>query len=212
MLEKHNQDLVLRSRKLQEEVDLLRDIESSAEKDHRDMKNDYERQKKELENMGLEKKDLEVKLQNLKLKHEEEKENLKTIYETAADELREDIRELQKGYGKKISEITTELNKYREDSREKEYQINQLNKGMESGNAHVKELQKELNEYKENYFNLQNKQNEAKKKIQELEWNVQQHSGSSTRINKLREHIKKIEPELIDYKKQIQQKEMNLMK
>ena len=50
---------------------------------------------------------------------------------------------------KKINEITTELNKYREDSREKEYQINQLNKGMESGNAHVNELQKELNEYKE---------------------------------------------------------------
>ena len=90
-----------RSRKLQEEVDLLRDIESSAEKDHRDMKNEYEQQKKKIENMGLEKKELEAKLQNLKLKHEEELNKLKRGYETAAGELREDIRELQKGYGKK---------------------------------------------------------------------------------------------------------------
>ena len=76
---------------------------------------------------------------------------------------------------------------------------------MESGKAHEKELQKELNDYKEKYFNLQIKQNEAKKKVQELEWKMQQHSGSSTEINELREYIKKIEPQLIEYQKQIQQ-------
>ena len=108
LLEKHNQDLVQRSRKLQEEVDLLRDIESSAKKDLKDMKNEYEYQKKEIENMGLEKKDLKERLQKLKIKHEEEKQNLKTNYETAADELRKDISELHKAYGKKISDINTE--------------------------------------------------------------------------------------------------------
>ena len=89
--------------------------------------------------------------------------------------------------------------------REKNDQIRELNRGMESGSAHVMELQKELNDYKEKYFNLQIKQNEAKNKVQQLEWNVQQHSGISTEIGKLKEYIQKIEPQLINYQGQIQQ-------
>ena len=55
---------------------------------------------------------------------------------------------------KKISEITIELNKYREESMEKENQIKELNKGMEIGNAHVRDLENELNDYKQKYHNL----------------------------------------------------------
>jgi len=61
--------------------------------------------------MGLEKKELEARLQNLKLNHKEELNKLKREYETAANEMREDIRELQKGYEKKIMEINAERNK-----------------------------------------------------------------------------------------------------
>jgi len=52
------------------------------------------------------------------------------------------------------------------------YQIRELNKGMETGNAHVRELQDEVNKYKQKHFDLQNKQNDAKQKIQQLEWDM----------------------------------------
>ena len=64
------------------------------------MKNEYEHQKKKIENMGLEKKDLEARLQKLKINHEEELNKLNKEYETAADELREDMG-VTKGLWKK---------------------------------------------------------------------------------------------------------------
>ena len=97
----HNQKLTYKLDDLRKEVDTLKDIEDSAEKHRKDLKIEYELQKKKIENMGLEKKELEARLQNLKLNHKEELNKLKREYGTAANGLREDIRELQKGYGKK---------------------------------------------------------------------------------------------------------------
>ena len=80
---------------------------------------------------------------------------------------------------KQIREFKSEINSLRGLSEkkdkhleEKDSQIRELNKGMKTGNAHVKELQDEVNKYKKKYFDLQNKQNDAKQKIQQLEWDM----------------------------------------
>ena len=73
----HNQNLTYKLDDLRKEVDILRDIEDSAEKDRKELKNEYEIQKKKIENMGLEKKELEARLQNLKLNHKKELNKLK---------------------------------------------------------------------------------------------------------------------------------------
>ena len=62
----------------------------------------------------------------------------------------------------KIRELQNEIKGLRENSREKDHQIRELNKGMEIGNAHVRELQNELNNYKQKYYNLEVKENKAK--------------------------------------------------
>ena len=99
------------------------------------------------------------------MNHKEELDEWREKYEIAKNELKEDIRELQKGYERKIREINAELNELREKTRkkdsqikEKNYQIKEVNKGMEIGNTHVSELQDEVNKYKQNYFSFQNKQ------------------------------------------------------
>ena len=210
LLEKHNQDLVQRSRKLQEEVDLLRDVESSAKKDYEDMKNEYENQKKEIENMGLEKKDLNKHLRELKIKHREEIDEWKRVYKIVVEESRVNIEDYSKAYEMEIRKLQNEIKGLRENTEEKDYQINQLNKGLEAGNAHMKELQEELNDYKRKYYNLEVKENKAKNKIQQLERNVQDQSANTFMINDLKEYIREIEPKLEDYKKQIEQKENEL--
>ena len=63
--------------------------------------------------MGLEKKELEGRIQNLKMDHKEEIKKWKREYEEATNELREDIKELQEGYEIKIREINTEVNNLR---------------------------------------------------------------------------------------------------
>jgi len=75
---------------------------------------------------------------------------------------RQDIDEFTKGYELKIRELQNEIKGLRENSREKDYQIRELNKGMEIGNAHVRELQDELNNYKQKYHILEMKENKAK--------------------------------------------------
>ena len=47
----YNQDLTYELINLRKEVDILKDIEDSAEKDYKDMENEYEVQKKKIENM-----------------------------------------------------------------------------------------------------------------------------------------------------------------
>ena len=47
----YNQDLTYELNNLRKEVDILKDIEDSAEKDRKDMENEYEVQKKKIENM-----------------------------------------------------------------------------------------------------------------------------------------------------------------
>ena len=135
LLVNHNVELMQRLTQMQGEVALLKDIEDSGKKERKELENEYELQKKEIENMGLEKKDLEKRLQNLKIKHEEEVENWQRIYEKAKEESRQDIDGLSKGYELKIRELQNEIKGVREDSREKDYQIRELNKGMEIGNA-----------------------------------------------------------------------------
>ena len=109
-------------------------------------------------------------------------ENWKRLYENAKKEYSQDIiDEYSKGYELKIRELQNEIKGVREDSREKDYQIRELNKGMEIGNAHARELQDEVNNYKQKYHNLEMKENKAKQRIQELH----QHE-SSTEVKDLR--------------------------
>ena len=110
---------------------------------------------------------------------------------------------------KKISEITTELNKYREESLGKEHQIKELNKGMEIGNAHVRDLEDELNTYKQKFYNLEVKENKAKQRIQDLQQELQRRD-SSTEVKDLKQHVQEIEEEKNAYLEQIRQKENEL--
>jgi len=146
------------------------------------------------------------------MNHKEEIKKWKREYEAATNELREDIKELQKGYEIKIREITSERNKVPEESREKDsqireknHQIKESNKGMEIGNATTAQLQEDLNRFKDLYFNLKNEENKAKQKIQQLEWNVQDQSSKASEIGELKKYIQKIEPQMINYRGQIQQ-------
>ena len=71
---------------LQGEVALLKDIEDSAKMDLNELENEYDLKKKEIENMGLGKKELERRLQSLKIKHVEEVENWQKIDEKAKED------------------------------------------------------------------------------------------------------------------------------
>ena len=93
----YNQDLTYELKKLKEEINVLKDIEDSAEKDRKEMEKEYEVQKKKIENMRLEKKELEAGLQNLKMNHKEELDEWRGKYEIAKNELKEGIREITKG-------------------------------------------------------------------------------------------------------------------
>ena len=208
-MEEYRQELAIHLQKLKEEIDLLENIESSAKKDREKMENKYEVQKKEIENMGLVKKDLEKQLRNLKIKHREEIEEWELKYEESKKESKVDIDELTEDYEKMIRDLQNEISGLRENERKKDYQINQLTKGMESGKAYEMELQNELNDYKENYFNLQNKQNEAKKRIQDLQQELQRRD-SSTEVRDLKQHVQEIEEEKNAYLEQIRQKENEL--
>ena len=157
--------------------------------------------------MGLEKKDSEKRLQSLKIKHEEEVGNWQRVYKKAKAESRQDIDGLSKGYEFKLRELQNEIKGLQENSREKDHQIRELNKGMEIGNAHVRELQDELNNYKQKYHNLEVKENKAKQRIQELH----QH-GSSSEVKELRQYVHQIEAKKNAYLEQIQQKENELTK
>ena len=66
-------------------------------------------------------------------------------------------------------------------------------------NATTAQLQDDLNTFKDLYFKLKNKESEAKEKIVQLEWNVQDQSSKTSEIGKLKEYIQKIEPQLINY-------------
>ena len=204
-MENYRLELATHLQKLKEEIDLLENIESSAKEHREEMENKYEAQKKEIENMKMEKEKKERDLRDLRIKHREEIEEWKLLYEESKKESKDDIDELTKGYKEKIREMQDEIRGLRENAREKDYQINQLNKGMEMGNAHVIELQEDLNRYKDLYFKLKNEESEVNKKIKQLEWSVQDQSDKTSEINKLREYIQKIEPQLTHYQGQIQQ-------
>ena len=95
-----------------------------------------------------------------------------------------------------------------ENSREKDHQIRELNKGMEIGNAHVRELQDELNNYKQKYHLLEMKEKKAKQRIQVLQQEYLRES--STEVKDLRQYIKQIVAEKNTYLEQIQQKKTEL--
>ena len=191
----YNQELTLKLKKLQEEIDIMRVMENSRKDDYVYLEEVYEEQKKEIVELGLGKRELETRLQELKEEHKRKAHELKTGYDMTIKEMSEDIKGLQEAYEKKIREINNETRNLREESRqkdsqirEKNNQIKELNKGMEMGNANTAQLQEELNRFKDLYFKLKNEESRAKEKMQQLEWNVQDQSSKTSEINELKQY------------------------
>ena len=108
--------------------------------------------------MKLREKELKRRLQNTENESLFQIKGLQIKYKEAEEESVKAIKEVTNDYEKLIREFKSEINSLRGMSEkkdkcleEKDYQIRELKKGMETGNAHVRELQDEVNKYKQNW-------------------------------------------------------------
>ena len=93
----YNQELTLKLKKLQEEIDIMRVMENSRKDDYVYLEEVCEEQKKEIVELGLGKRELETRLQELKEEHKRKAHELKTGYDMTIKEMSEDIKGLQAG-------------------------------------------------------------------------------------------------------------------
>ena len=96
---------------LRNEIDVLRDMENSKREDFEYIEKEYEEQKKKIENLGLGKKELETRIQDLKNEHKKQTEEMRRGYDTATKEMDEGIKGMQEAYEKKIRELINEAKK-----------------------------------------------------------------------------------------------------
>ena len=115
----YNQELTLKLKNLREEIDQLKFTENSKNDDYVYLNELYEEQKKKIVELGLGKRELETRLQELEEGYKGKAHELKTGYDMTIKEMSEDIKGLQEAYEKKIREINNETRNLREESRHK---------------------------------------------------------------------------------------------
>ena len=71
-VELYNQVLTLDLQNLRKEIDLMRDMENHRREDYEYLEQQYEEQKKKIEDLGLGKRQLETRIQELKQEHKTE--------------------------------------------------------------------------------------------------------------------------------------------
>jgi len=86
---KYNQDLTQDLKNLRTEIDVLRDMENSKREDYEYLEKEYDEQKKKIEKLGLGKRELEGRLQELKEEHKRETEQMKSGYDRSLNEMSE---------------------------------------------------------------------------------------------------------------------------
>ena len=182
-----NKELLDRLAEYQREVDMLKQIEESAEKDFKSLQEEYVKQREEIQQMNLTKRELERRLETNKEFYDEEIMKYIRKYETVREEATKEIEYLKEQFNQQLVENRNLL------------------QGIEEGNRHANQIQAELNEYKQKFHDLEIRKNQElntlNRKIQQQEGNYQ--SSVQAEISQLRQYINNIETEKNQYQNKI---------
>ena len=211
-LEYINQQLKDKLEDFGKEIEYLKQIENSAEKDYRDLKTEYNKQVEDIHNMNYSNKELKKVLEENQRKYDEEIKRFTQAYETSRAEAAQEIEHIKKEYENKLKQMKTENYDLKQRSNEKDNEIKNLYQSMDDGNRIANQIQGELNTYKKKYHDLEAQRN---KDLQSLNQKMQQQEGNfeATRqaeISQLSQALERLEAEKNTYINQIKEKEIEL--
>ena len=100
-LAKINSNLLVRLEKMQEELDFIKDVEKSMEKEYQELRKIYDQQVKDAENMGYTNRELIKERTRLYDEYKEKVEAMERLHNEAKTESQREMEDLRKKYNDK---------------------------------------------------------------------------------------------------------------
>ena len=94
---------------MQEEIDFIKGIEKSLEKDYQELKKRYDQQLKDVENMRYNNSELIKEKERLYKEYKEKVEQISVDYNEAKTESQREMNDIRKKYDKQINELKDQL-------------------------------------------------------------------------------------------------------
>ena len=211
-LEFINQQLREKLENFGREIEYLKQVEDSAEKDYRNMKIEFNKQVEEIYDMKLTNKELKKKLEENQKYYDEEIRRYAEVYESSRTEAAQEIEYIKKNYEKELKQLKYEYLNLKQTQKEKDIEIKNLYQSMDDGNRIANQIQDELNTYKKKYHDLEAQRN---KDLQNLNQKMRQQEGSfeatrQSEISQLSQTLERLEAEKNQYQSKISELEKEL--